>query len=266
MNKLTKLRKKLVRDTLELEIPIDMKLRLLKGVFKGKEAFIFAAGPSLSSVNIEKIKPLLEDNLVICIKQSINIVSSDCDVLLMNFCNFNDYNWSELKCPVIWTSFESKHSDIIKSRKLKCDELLPVIENGKNDKQGLSSSTAGKRLWSNFSRLSEGSAIWGPGLMYELAFPLALNCGVEHITLVSWDIGALKETNNEAFLNEHFYKNKNVEMKTKITNFEIEVVSKSTKGLKEWLNNNGVGLSIISDRSLVDMSIKREDKWLKKVI
>jgi hypothetical protein len=263
MKKLTNTRKTIFRNTFNLDIPFDTKLRLTKGLFEGKRAYIFAAGPSLSNVNIDKLKPQLENNLAICIKQSINVVGDECDLLLMNFCNFNDYDWHNMLCPTVWTSFDAKHSEIIKSREIKCNALLPVIENSKNNIEGLSTSTAGKKMWSNFYRFSEGYAIWGPGLMYELAIPFALNCGVNHITLVGWDIGTLSKSDDGAFLNEHFYQNKKIEMKTKITNVEMEIVANSTKDLKHWLSNLGVGLSVVSDRSLVDDTVERENKWLK---
>ncbi|MEZ0153477.1 MAG: hypothetical protein AB9Q22_01045 [Candidatus Reddybacter sp.] len=259
-------RKELFRNTLNLEVPLEVRLRLSKNIFSGKKAFIFAAGPSLSLVDIQKLSPLLNENLVICIKQSVNVIQNMSDLLLMNFCNFSGYNWSEIRSPVIWTSFDKGHNEIIKERQLKCNALLPVIENAKNNLEGLSTSTAGKECWGNFQRLLDGKAVWGPGLMYELAIPFALHSGVEHICLVGWDIGTLSKHEEKAFLNEHFYKNDNVEMKTKITNQEIDIVAKSTGSLKRWLAEQGIDLSIISDRSLVDSSIRREDQWLKKEV
>jgi hypothetical protein len=260
------IRKKIFRDTFDLEIPLQSKLRLSKGLFKNKKAFIFAAGPSLSTVDVEKLTPHLRDNLVICVKQSIDVVGDQSDLLLMNFCNFNTYDWGDINCPVVWTTFDASHSEIIENRGLKSNALFPVVENLTNDLIGLSSSTAGKESWDNLLRLPEERAIWGPGLMYELAIPFALHCGVEHITLVGWDIGTLRENSGDAFLNEHFYDNSKVEMKTKITSLEIGLVSKSTKSLKIWLAKKGVSISVVADVSIVDESIERERKWLKEKV
>ncbi|HCE1501079.1 TPA: hypothetical protein NJ353_003288 [Vibrio parahaemolyticus] len=255
--------KKIFRDSFELDVPFDTKVRLVKGGFTGKKAYIFAAGPSINDVDFDKLSKELKSNLVICIKQSYTRVEEFCDVLLMNFCNFNDYEWSKIDCPVIWTSFENNHSDIIHEKGIKCDALLPVVENERNNFAGLSKSTAGKKAWDNFNRLEENKAIWGPGLMYELAIPLAINSGVEKICLVGWDIGK-KTGKDDAFLNEHFYENTNVSMKTKITDIEVDIVSKSTIHLKDWLQEQGIELTVTSDKSLVHCGVKRENEWLKK--
>lgn len=258
-------RKRYFRDLMSSKLPIDKKMSGCKDLFKGRNGFIFAAGPSLKNVEIEKI-PEFEDSLTICIKQSISIVGDSCDILLMNFCNFSAYDWDSILCPVFWTTFAADHPTLIKQKSKKHDALFEVIENGTNDWEGFSQSTAGKGAWQNLLEIDSGYTKWGPGLMYELAIPLAINCGIDHIYLVGWDIGTKDPDSENSFLNKHFYDHGSLEIKTNISNLEIEFVSKSTKSLHNWLNKRNIGLSVVSDKSLADEVIPRENKWLKESV
>ena len=253
-------RKNYFRSIMSLKLPMNTKKKLLNNLFKDKNVYIFAAGPSLNHVDIEKMEDLLKENLVICIKQSYNTLSTYSDLLLMNFCNFQDYKWNSLKCPVIWATFEDNHSKLIKEQGIRCDEIIKIIDN----KKGFSYTTAFTNLWSDILDVENMTSRWGPGLMYELALPISLFTGVDTIYLVGWDIGTLDNDNNKSFMNKHFYDHSKVKMKTKINNKEIELVSESTKDLKEWLEKEGKAIKVISDISLVHKSINRENKWLKK--
>lgn len=244
-------------------LPFETRYQLTRNLFQGKEAFIFAGGPSLRQVNIEAMRPELENSFVACIKQSVDVVGDVCDALVMNFCNFSAYDWPSIDSPTFWATFDPSHPELIRKKGAHCNATFEVIENGTNDAKGFAKSTAGKGFWENLRKFEDGKVRWGPGLMYELAIPLALHSGVKHIHLVGWDIGTLNTETSEAFLNEHFYENQKVEMKAKITNLEIETVAKSTKNLQDWLANEGVGLSVVSDRSLVSPSVPRVDRWLK---
>jgi hypothetical protein len=245
------------------DLPLELKFSLSKGLFVGREAFVFAGGPSLRQVDMAALRDRLQGALVICIKQSAEVVGAECDAMIMNFCNFSSYDWETISCPVFWATFDPSHPDLIRSKGAGCHATFEVVENSTNNAAGFAQSTAGRECWEKFARFTDGKVRWGPGLMYELALPLALHAGVSHINLVGWDIGVLSTETSGGFLNEHFYDSGQVEIKTKITNLEIETVARSTKGLKTWLEGRGVGLSVMSDRSLVDASIKREMQWMR---
>jgi hypothetical protein len=256
-------RKEHLRTLLESEISFEAKIKLSKDLFVGKKAYIVAAGPSLNNVDFEKLGIELADSLVICIKQSIVKVKNHTDIMLINFCNLSEYNWDLIDCPVFWTTFAEDHGEIIKNNKYPCSEIFKATGNGKNNADGFKISTAGGRHWDRLGKLIEGEIVWGPGLMYELAIPLALHLGVNEIVLVSWDIGTLNENTEESFMNNHFYDQDKLKLKTKINNLEIEVVAESTNDLKIWLENRGVSLSVISNSSLVDSGVRRRNEWLK---
>lgn len=247
-------------------LPLAKKFALSESLFRGREAFIVAGGPSLNQVDIDALRSRLSNSFVITIKQSIEIIGSDSDALIMNFCNFSAYDWEHIECPTLWATFHKSHPDLICSKGAKRNAVFKVIENSTNDAAGFAKSTAGRQHWDNFYRILDGNVCWGPGLMYELAIPLALHVGVSHIYLVAWDIGTVNLTTSASagFDNEHFYNNSQIEMKTQINNLEIELVARSTKDLQYWLKSRGVGLSVVSDRSLVDKAIAREMQWIKK--
>lgn len=244
-------------------LPRELRFSLSRNLFRGRDAYIFAGGPSLLDIDLERLRPRLAEALVICIKQSVEVIGADCDLMVMNFCNFSAYDWDSIDCPVYWTTFDPSHEGLIRDKKAACDAVFEVIENGPNTAEGFSRSTAGRNFWENFARLEDGKARWGPGLMYELAMPLALHAGVRHIHLAGWDIGTLNPETTAGFMNDHFYGDGKVEMKTGITNLEITTVARSTRHLRSWLEERGIGLSVISGRSLVDDSVPREPEWLK---
>lgn len=263
MNKQQLWRKSYFRNLWSSALSDELRFKLSKGLFVGREAFIFAAGPSLSQVDMTELKKQLNQSLVICIKQSAEVVGEDCDAMMMNFCNYSNYDWSKVHCPVLWTTWNSSQPQLLRDKGAPCNAAFRVTDNGTPDGNTLPMTTAGSKKWNNFLTFPDGKVPWGPGLMYETAIPLALHTGVSHIYLVGWDIGTINQTTSDKFLNEHFYDEKNIEMKTQITNLEIETVAGSTKNLRDWLAGRGVGLSVVSDRSLVDESVKRETKWIR---
>jgi len=58
-------------------------------------------------------------------------------------------------------------------------------------------TTAYTREFNNWLAYSEGKAIWGPGIMYETGFPLALHLGAKEIVTIGWDIGDLSKFKSE---------------------------------------------------------------------
>jgi hypothetical protein len=256
-------RKSYFRNLWSSVLSNELRFKLSKGLFVGREAFIFAAGPSLSQVDMKGLKNQLNQSLVICIKQAAEVVGCECDAMMMNFCNYSNYDWAKVHCPVFWTTWNSSQPQLLRDKGAPGNAIFRVTDNGTPDANTLPMTTAGREKWTNFFKFPDGKVPWGPGLMYEMAIPLALHTGVSHIYLVGWDIGTINKNTSEEFLNDHFYDEKNIEMKTEITNLEIETVAGSTKSLRDWLASRGVGLSVISDRSLVDKSVKREMKWIK---
>ena len=249
-------------------LTIDTKTRTTRGIFANKKAYILAAGPSLNAINFRKLEDELRHSLVICIKQSylklkeFNI-NHLCDMHLLNFCNHFNYDWENHTCPTGWVFFDEKHPQEIRDRNDKCSSYWNVINNGSNTAEGFLKSMAGSSNWSNIYNIGKGEVHWGPGLMYELAIPLAALAGCNEIILCGWDIGTLANNNN-ANLNSHFYNNEDLisSSKTKMSDLEMEVVAKSTKNLYKWFLDHSINLSLISSQSLADPCIPRKNNYL----
>ena len=238
--------------------PID-KLKQSKNLFIDRTAYIFAAGPSLNKIIFNRMAHELENNLVLCIKQSYEKVGLLCDSMILNLCNYQNYDWDNFQCPVIWAAFEDDHRDIFLKKKVKQDFIIDVYDN--RDNNGKFDKTIAKRLeWERLLEFSESKACWGPGLMYEVAIPYALHLGVNNIVLVAWDIG-IQNNNKECFQNDHFYAN-TVEIPTAISNEEISLVSDSSGDLRRWLLKQNVNISIVSNQSSGHHSIPRDLRWL----
>ena len=56
-----------------------------------------------------------------------------------------------------------------------------------------SQSTSYTRNFKNWELYEQGQLVWGPGIMYESGFPLALHLGVSRIVTIGWDIGDLSK-------------------------------------------------------------------------
>ena len=67
---------------------IEERLSLLKDKYVGETAYLISCGPSLNDVDIDVLKSKLKDKLVVCQKQSIDILGADlCDFHIMNTYN-----------------------------------------------------------------------------------------------------------------------------------------------------------------------------------
>lgn len=247
---------------------IETKTRITRGIFANKKAYILAAGPSLNTIDFGKLEHELKHSLVICIKQSYlklkeYNISHLCDMHLLNFCNHFDYGWEQHTCPTGWVFFDEKHPQEVRDRNDKCSSYWHVTNNGSNTEEGFLKSMAGSSNWSNMYNIGSGKVHWGPGLMYELAIPLAALAGCNEIILCGWDIGTMAN-NNKANLNSHFYSNEDIipTSKTKMSDLEMKIVADSTKNLYKWLADQEIMVSLISNKSLADPCIPRINQYL----
>ena len=69
------------------------------------------------------------------------------------------------------------------------DVMFPVIRN-----HGTMDNTQAARLdFDDFTMDKTYDRAWGPGLMYEMAIPLAMFLGCKEIITVGWDIGDISK-------------------------------------------------------------------------
>jgi len=255
---------------LQLEEPED-RIRQLKDAYKGETAYIIASGPSLNNYTHEYLQEFLSDKLTMSIKQSWNILKDQTDFHLLNFCNFAPYDWSNCKSIVTWAIFEQFHPDMIFQNRLACDAMIPIYRNspmtgGGQGPDKMKFSLAERGDWDTMLLDENINQPWGPGIMYEMAIPLALYLGCKKIVTVGWDIGDInsfsngKDDDTQRVFQEHFYgdeHNKIQYAKTSMGPREISSVAKSTESLYKWLNNRGIEWNMVSDRNPGYEGIKR---------
>ena len=261
---------KLKKKILLLE-EVEDRVRCLKDSYKGETAYIIASGPSLNNYKQEYLQEFLSDKLTMSIKQSWNILKDQTDFHLLNFCNFAPYDWTDCKSIITWAIFEQFHPEMIFQNNLVCDTMIPIYRNspatgGGQGPNKMEFSLAERGDWDSMLLDDDINQPWGPGIMFEMAIPLALYLGCKKIVTVGWDIGDVnsfangKDDDTQRVFQEHFYgdeHNKIQYAKTSMGPREITSVAKSTESLYKWLQSRGVEWEMVSDRNPGYEGIKR---------
>lgn len=264
---------KLKKEISQLEESED-RLKILKDQYKDETAYIIAAGPSLKNYKQEYLSEFLEDKLCLPIKQSYNFLKEVADFHLLNFCNFAPYDWSNNQSIVTWAIFEQFHPQMIFQNNLEADLFIPIFRNNQFTGGGVGPdkmihSVAEKGDYDSIKLDHPEFGFnqpWGPGIMYEMAIPLAIYLGCKKIVTVGWDIGDINSFENgsdddtQRVFQEHFYGDKHNEIvyaKTSMGPREITSVAKSTEGMYNWLKKQGIEWEMVSDRNPGYKGIKR---------
>ena len=261
MNKLTKSLKKKI---LQFE-DIPDRLNVMKDWYTDQTCYIVSAGPSLKEIDINYLNSKLKDKLVISIKQAFNLLKEVSDFHVLNFTNFEPYDYTNSKDAItIWEVFEEYHPQMILENNFNCELMLPCVGNHESDLvKRIDASQAGTESFDDWTLDKTINRMYGPGIMYEIVIHLAVHLGVNEIITVGWDIGDInkfKQTDlYEDVWQDHFYEGSdNIKYaKTPMNFHEVNTVVKSVKYLNEWLDSKGIGFKIISDRNPADKSIER---------
>ena len=95
----------------------------------------------------------------------------------------------------------------------------------------------------------------GPGIMYETVIYMAVHLGFKKIVALGWDLS--QDSPNEKDY-EHFYGTTDALFnRGDILPWEIDVTRNATKELFYWLNENGIELELMSDKSKLYENIPR---------
>ena len=254
------------------------RLKVLKNMYEGETAYIVAAGPSLNNYSKEYLKEFMKNKLCMPIKQSYTFLKEVSDFHLLNFCNFSPYDWSGNKSIVTWGIFEQFHPKLIFENNLEHDIFIPIFRNnaatggGVEGPNKMSYSLAEKEDWDSMKLDHPEYGFnqpWGPGIMYELAIPLAIYLGCKKIVTVGWDIGNLKSFkiqegpelhSQPSVFQDHFYGAEHsniVYQKTNMRPREIISVAKASKGIYYWLKAQGIEWEMVSETNPGYEGIKR---------
>jgi len=240
---------------------VEGRMEVLKDAYKGETLYIVAAGPSLNNYSPNQLKKILGDKLVMCIKQPYHVLKDISDFLLVNFTNLSPYDWKEHTI-VAWTFWFQNHPEVVFGNKWKGDLLFPVFRNA-NIEDKLSQSVAAQADFENLMFDKSLPRPWGPGLVYELAIPLAVHMGIKEIVTIGWDVGDISlwenpENEDERHFVEHFYSSE-TQMYDRFTMEakEIKLITDSILPIYRYLQSIGVDFKIISDRNPAPIEVPR---------
>ena len=156
--------------------------------YSQKSGFILSAGPSLEEVNTPEWRAIMQKCLVISIKQAATLFPDETDILLTNDYNLIDFD--EFKKSTNWKHIHMGDVSV------EADAIYPPDP----ERKGLTSSVAYQGDLSRNSLMRDTIAP-GPGIMYELAFPLLADLKIKHCIIAGWDMTSASNGHNE-----HFYK------------------------------------------------------------
>lgn len=167
------------------------RLETLKDAYEGCTVVVVSCGPSLGDYDPEMLKLALSGLPVIAVKQAIDVVGDQADLLC-----FNSFNVRAFDPPSTRTIRVFQRQD--PDRWPQCNPFdIELI--GESHEADLSDSLAATGDFDRYLFEATTTRPWGPGIMYELVLHLALHLGASRVVTIGWDIAAPTGTN------AHFY-------------------------------------------------------------
>lgn len=257
-------------DLLAIDDPVD-QLDWLAGRLEGRDVYILSCGPSLSEYSPEKLTSMLRNECVFAVKQAFPLVPELTDVQILNTWNSQKYEY-DVKRPFIVRETAVGDPPVFGESDLNLTVSKP---------SDLSEQLARKQNFDDFTFARTLKRPWGPGVLYEIAFYLALHMGTQRIITLGWDVGV----KNSAVM-PHFYDRPDA-MRTKvlaeaarmqtavernrylhnhgvlynkprIIPDEVEGCINASEGWRAYLESRDIELVVVSQNSLVSENIRRE--------
>jgi hypothetical protein len=261
------------------------QIQLLSGAYRGSRCAIVTCGPSLRLIDAQRLRRSLEGVVTIAVKQAIDIVGEQADVLC-----FNAYNVSRYRVPSPRTIrvFGAESSGRVPQLN-QFDIRLPHDAHAAD----LAESLVVTRDFDRYLLSSSLGRPWGPGILHEEALFLAVHLGVSEVITIGWDIA------NARSHNVHFYDSgssaaffdrgrsahrlararrrlpRSVQSgarwaralfdhnagrlynRTTMLPGEAEAVADATDATAKWLASHGVTLRVVSDSALISRHVPR---------
>ena len=169
------------------------RIIFLKNKFKGKKCVVLSAGPSMSSVDVNKLKENHKDCYFISIKQTYNIIADHCVFHFTNIYNYTPYNYKNRIITVTTTpqNWEKKYFD-------KGNINFNLVDI-KSREQALVLNEEYSKYLIDENLLRP----FGPGIMHETVLYFILHLGFSDCTIFGWDLG-----NKNNYTIKRFYENK----------------------------------------------------------
>lgn len=196
--------------------------------FEGFDAVIISCGPS--AARIGEIIPRFdsEKTIFITVKHAQDLVPGP------DFVLYNSFNIKKLKRRASPHMMLYAEAENLRARSRHGPNLNPYdvrFEVCKTPGGDMAKSTAADPNMPGLTLPPNGLLTWGPGIMYELAIPLALHVGVKSIHTIGWEIFA------SADANPHFYdQNPNSSWPFRLSQNSLILRAASRLGLRWQIN------------------------------
>ncbi|MDP2608076.1 MULTISPECIES: 6-hydroxymethylpterin diphosphokinase MptE-like protein [unclassified Oceanobacter] len=244
----------------------------LRDTFKGKTALVISAGPSAESWKEIYEKEKHNCPVVICIKQTLNLIDVPCDIHFINSANLIKYEYQSNTLSVMTRN--SKAAPVFG----KYDVGFKIME-GFNYKPRYYLAT--NKCFDCYTLDKTGIyRPLGPGIMHESVFYTLVHMGFKRIVTIGWDVA------DSTGGNRHFgevkdkgqdkpYESSKVKIKIKkiLSYFKLESIygkigfsKRYVKGFINYYLGNKVNLAgmAIGEAEIVSSSIESLKKWLQK--
>jgi hypothetical protein len=262
----------------------NARIDFLKNKFKDKKCVVISAGPSVSEIDILKLKKIHEDCFFIAIKQTYNLLEDDCDIHFNNIYNYSPYNYKNTPLtvtttPINWRKkyFEEGVIKFYLEKVVSREQSLVITEQ-----------------YSKYLIEENLNRPFGPGIMHESVLYFILYLGFSDCTIFGWDLG---NKNNNTI--NRFYENKKgyklfssffhkcfptiynkyfIRIENKIREYlylvgfkniilnnpgiaknEANTIAKTSYNFYKFFKSKKLNINIVSDISLLDNRIPRED-------
>lgn len=242
------------------------RINLLKDSCKDETVYLITPGPSLTDLDREKLIKKLEGKTVLACKQSYEYVKEVATFHLMSAYSYQPYEYYSDDTIVHWQltamNIDGEINKIKNEWKSPADILIPCYSSPWVD---MYNTTAFSRRFSQFETYSEGRIIWGPGIMYESGFPLAMHLGAKEIVTIGWDIGDLskfeKKTGyklgDELWVKEHAESLYKTHAGAGPDYRELKETIDSTKEMYDYFLDKNIKVRILSNNNPADSRFER---------
>ena len=229
------------------------KMNLLKDSYQGETCYILGCGPSLNDIPADTLRDLIKNDVVFTIKQAYSLFSDISDFHFFNCCNFTPYTYND---KTIFCSQADALPEHVAKRAIWHNQkydLNFVLNDNKNHSRKLTRSL-------NFDQWTFDNTLnrpWGPGIIHETVFYMAMHLGVKTIRTIGWDHIDPSSTNSKV---THFY-NKDTKLLSPAAPVDIQEIRECIQLSKEksrWMKNNGVTLQVYdSDKCYIHEEVER---------
>lgn len=251
-------------------VPLSEKFERLASAYEGEKMFILGCGPSLAEYTPAQLDELLTGKLVVALKQALDYVPTQGDYLVLNSWNFRKYSFGDIRPVVIRESGKNDPPVYLEG-----DIELQIPRPSSRDDQLALSKRFDDYL---FSKTLERP--WGPGVLYEVGFFLAEHLKVSEVVTLGWDVGVRntpqmphfydttspevvriirqsRDIEDVAERNRFLHDRGVVYNRPRIIPEEVDDCASVSADWQGWLNSKGIGLKVVSHKSLAAETIPR---------